>query len=70
MDRRKDSGTATSFARDAVERMRGGNNIVRLARELGVCRRVLYNWRDQIGREQHSTYTNARTDVAQTDPQT
>src|SRR2546429_5946691 len=28
--------------------MNSCGNIVGLARELGVCRRVLYNWRDQL----------------------
>ena len=28
--------------------MRGCANIVGLARELGICRRVLYNWRDRL----------------------
>jgi transposase-like protein len=32
----------------AVERLKSCDNIVALARELGVCRRVLYNWRDQL----------------------
>jgi hypothetical protein len=27
--------------------MRACSNIVGLARELGICRRVLYNWRDR-----------------------
>ena len=48
MDPKKGQRYSNEFRRDAVERMRGGNNIVRLARELGVCRRVLYNWRDQL----------------------
>jgi transposase-like protein len=34
------------FRQRAVERMNACDNIVGLARELGVCRRVLYNWRD------------------------
>ena len=53
-ERSRKSGTekgqrySNEFRRNAVEQMRGCNNIVRLARELGICRRVLYNWRDQL----------------------
>ena len=36
------------FRQKAVERMNACDNIVGLARELGVCRRVLYNWRDRF----------------------
>jgi len=36
------------FRRQAVERMNSCGNIVGLARELGICRRVLYNWRDRL----------------------
>jgi transposase-like protein len=28
--------------------MHGCDNIVQLPRELGICRRVLYNWRDRL----------------------
>jgi len=48
VDPKKRQRYSNEFRREAVERMRGGNNIVRLARDLGVCRRVLYNWRDQL----------------------
>jgi transposase-like protein len=36
------------FRRQAVERMNSCGNIVGLARELGICRRALYNWRDRL----------------------
>ena len=42
---------------------------VGLAKELGVRRRVLYNWRDQLDERDAPPYTVARTDVAQTNPQ-
>jgi len=32
----------------AVERLKNCNNIVALARELGVHRRLLYKWREQL----------------------
>ena len=35
MDRKKGQRYSNEFRREAVEQMRGGNNIVRLARELG-----------------------------------
>lgn len=36
------------FRRRAVERMKTCDNIVALAQELGVQRRLLYTWRDQF----------------------
>ena len=37
-----------AFQKMAVERLKGSDNIVALAKELGVHRRLLYKWRDQI----------------------
>jgi len=39
------------FRRIAVERMKGCNNIVALAEELGVERKSLYLWREQLDPE-------------------
>jgi transposase-like protein len=50
VERKRGQRYRTEFRREAVERMPGCNNIVRLERELGVCRRVLYNWRDRLMR--------------------
>jgi len=36
-----------AFRRMAVERLKACDNIVALSRELGVHRRLLYQWRDQ-----------------------
>jgi transposase-like protein len=36
------------FRRVAVERLKQCDNIVALSRELGVHRRLLYRWRDQL----------------------
>jgi len=36
------------FRRMAVERLKNCDNIVALSRELGVHRRLLYKWRDQL----------------------
>ncbi|MGA9255373.1 MAG: transposase [Candidatus Sulfotelmatobacter sp.] len=36
------------FRRVAVERLKSCDNIVALLRELGVHRRLLYKWRDQL----------------------
>jgi transposase-like protein len=44
VERRKGQRFSNEFQRQAVDRMSACNNIVGLARELGVCRRVLYNW--------------------------
>jgi transposase-like protein len=37
-----------AFRKMAVERLKGCDNIVALAEELGVHRRLLYKWRDQM----------------------
>ena len=48
MERKKAQRYSNEFRRQAVERMHVCNSIVQLARELGICRRVLYNWRDRL----------------------
>ena len=48
MERKKGQRYSNEFRRQVVERMQGCDNIVQLARELGICRRVLYNWRDRL----------------------
>jgi transposase-like protein len=48
VERKRGQRYSKDFRRQAVERMNSCGNIVGLARELGVCRRVLYNWRDQL----------------------
>jgi transposase len=40
------------FRRVAVERLISCDNIVELSRELGVHRRLLYKWRDQMEEEE------------------
>src|SRR5215472_15644772 len=48
VERKKGQKYSREFRQQAVERMNACGNIVSLARELGVARRVLYNWRDRI----------------------
>jgi transposase-like protein len=48
VERKKGQQYSNEFRRQAVEEMRGCDNIVRLARELGICRRVPYNWRNRL----------------------
>lgn len=48
MERKKGQRYSNEFRREAVERMRACHNIIQLARELGISRRVLYNWRDRL----------------------
>ena len=48
MERRKGQRYGSELRRHAVERMNSCDNIVGLARELGVSRRVLYQWRDRM----------------------
>jgi hypothetical protein len=45
---RKGQRYGSELRRQAVERMNACGNIVGLARELGVSRRVLYQWRDRM----------------------
>ena len=40
------------FRQVAVERLRGCENIVALAKDLGVSRRQLYRWRDELDPEE------------------
>ena len=54
------------FRRRAVERLRGCDNIVALAKEMGVSRRQLYRWRDELDPEEQvpggpALYTRAST---------
>lgn len=48
MERRWRERYPRKFRRTAVERMNNCESIVRLARGLGVNRRLLYKWRDQL----------------------
>jgi len=48
VERTKGQRYSKEFRRQAVERMKACDNIVRLSRELGICRRLLYNWRDRL----------------------
>ena len=48
MERRKGQRYSSELRRQAVDRMNACGNIVGLARELGVSRRVLYQWRDRM----------------------
>ncbi|MGC2161596.1 MAG: transposase [Silvibacterium sp.] len=61
-----------AFRKMAVERLRGCDNIVALAQELGVHRRLLYKWRDQLepiedgqGPPENSKERELRQQVAQ-----
>jgi transposase-like protein len=45
---------STKFRRIAVQRMKGCSNIAALAKELGVERRSLYLWREQLDPESAS----------------
>ncbi|MBY0504508.1 MAG: helix-turn-helix domain containing protein [Bryobacteraceae bacterium] len=37
-----------AFKKQAVERLKSGDNVLALSEELGVHRRMLYRWRDQL----------------------
>jgi transposase-like protein len=48
VDRKKGQRYSNEFRKQAVERMQTCDNIVGLARELGVARRLLYVWRERF----------------------
>ena len=51
MGKKRVSRYSLEFRRIAVERMKGCNNIVALAAGLGVARKSLYLWREQLDPE-------------------
>ena len=51
MGKKRVAQYSSKFRRIAVERMKGCNNIAALAKELGVERRSLYLWREQLDPE-------------------
>jgi transposase-like protein len=48
VERKKRQQYGNEFRQQAVERTNACGNIVGLARELGICRRALYNWRERM----------------------
>ena len=48
MERKWKERYSQKFRSRTVERMNACENILRLLRELGVHRRLLYKWRDQV----------------------
>jgi len=48
VERRRGQRYSSEFRKQAVERMNACDNIVALARELGVGRRLLCNWRNRF----------------------
>ena len=48
MAKRRGKNYPKAFRKMAVERLKGCENIVALSEELGVHRRLLYKWRDQL----------------------
>jgi transposase-like protein len=48
-----------AFRENAVERMKHCDNVLELARELGVHRSVLYQWRDQLAPQDRAEWRAA-----------
>jgi transposase-like protein len=48
VERKKRERYSQEFRSEAVQRMKSCDNILRLSRELGVHRRLLYNWRERL----------------------
>ena len=46
--KKKAKGYSADFKHEAVSRMAQATNIVGLAKELGIRRKLLYEWRDQF----------------------
>ena len=66
---RKYAKYTEDFRRQAVERMKESNNIRALARELGIDKRLLYDWRERAAdlRDQRSpAHRQARKQEAET----
>jgi transposase-like protein len=69
VERRKGKRYSSELRRQAVERMNACGNIVGLARELGVSRRVLYQWRDRMELTDSSAREVPRANPAQANSQ-
>jgi transposase-like protein len=54
-----------AFRKMAVERLKSCDNIVALSQELGVHRRMLYKWRDQLPKSANWKAANCRVDCAE-----
>ena len=48
VERKRGERYSIEFRRQALERMNACDNILGLSRELGIGRRLLYNWRDRL----------------------
>jgi transposase-like protein len=48
VERKKGERYSEEFRCEAVQRMKSCDNILRLSRELGIHRRLLYNWRERL----------------------
>jgi len=48
VERKKGQRYSNEFRRQAFERMKSCDNLLGLSRELGIPRRLLYNWRDRF----------------------
>lgn len=48
MERKKGQRYRNEFRHQAYERMKSCDNVLGLSRELGIPRRLLYNWRDRF----------------------
>jgi transposase-like protein len=48
VERKKGQRYSNEFRREALEQMKSCENILGLSRELGIPRRLLYNWRDRF----------------------
>jgi transposase-like protein len=70
VERKRGQRYSKEFRRQAVERMNSCDNIVGLAQELGVCRRILYNWRDQLDETNPPARAIPRVDPAKANYQT
>ena len=51
MEKKRVGRYSQEFRRIAVERMKGCNNITALAKELGVDRKTIYLWREELDPE-------------------
>src|SRR5580658_2847542 len=59
VERKKGQRYSNEFRRQAFEQMKSCDNVLGLSRELGIPRRLLYNWRDRF-EEIDSPHTRSR----------
>jgi transposase-like protein len=67
VERKKGQRYSKEFRKQAVKRMSDCDNILQLSRELGIGRRLLYNWRNRLDESAPPAHAFPRIDPPQAD---